>query len=201
MGGTIRVASVPGKGSTFSFTLRLPLSAPGVRYVRADLEGIRVLIVDDNPVNRRVVTEQLAAYHIRLAVACSASEALGALRTANAEHDPFEIALLDHLMPDTDGEMLGRAIRSDPQLSKTTLVMLTSAGQKGDRERFESAGFAAYLLKPVRKVDLLDTLSVIRGAAISGNVATQIITRHSLGESSKIAKQPARSSSIEPRFP
>ncbi|MGI8960911.1 MAG: ATP-binding protein [Bryobacteraceae bacterium] len=189
MGGTICAASVPGKGSTFSFKLRLPLSAPAAPYARADLKGIRVLIVDDNHVNRHVLGEQLAACDVRFAVACSASEALEALHTANADRDPFGIAVLDYLMPDTNGEMLGRAIKSDPQLWQTILVMLTSAGQKGDRERFEGAGFAAYLVKPVRQVDLLDTLTMVRGAVISGNFPAQMITRHSLRESRTIEKQ------------
>jgi signal transduction histidine kinase/DNA-binding response OmpR family regulator len=189
MGGTIHVASVLGEGSTFSFTLRLPLSAPATPYVRADLKGVRVLIVDDNDVNRRVLAEQLAACDIRLAVACSAAEALEALRTANAERDPFAIALLDYVMANANGEMLGRAIKSDPELRQTSLVMLTSAGQRGDCERFDQAGFAAYLVKPVRPVDLLDTLTMVRGAMISGNAPAQMITRHSLRELRATEKQ------------
>jgi CheY-like chemotaxis protein len=189
MGGAIRVASVPGAGSTFSFTLRLPLSAPATPYVRADLKGIRILIVDDNDVNRRVLAEQLAACDVRLALASSATEALEALRTASADRDPFAIALLDYVMPDSDGETLGRTIKTDPELSQTSLVMLTSAGRSGDSARFDQAGFAAYLVKPVRPVDLLDTLTAVRGAVINGNAPAQTITRYSLREIRSIEKQ------------
>jgi signal transduction histidine kinase/DNA-binding response OmpR family regulator len=189
MGGVIRVASVPGEGSTFSFTLRLPLSAPATPYLRADLKGTRILIVDDNDVNRSVLAEQLAACDARLALASSAAEALKALHTASADRDPFPIALLDYEMADLDGETLGRTIKSDPELQQTSLVMLTSKGERGDRKRFDEAGFAAYLVKPVRPIDLLDTLMAVRGAMISGNAPKQIITRYSLGESRSIEKQ------------
>jgi two-component system, sensor histidine kinase and response regulator len=148
-----------------------------------------VLIVDDNDVNRRGLAEQLAACDVRLALASSAAEALEALRTANADRDPFAIALLDYMMANADGEMLGRAIKSDPELWQTSLVMLTSAGQRGDCERFDEAGFAAYLVKPVRPADLLETLTVLRGALISGNAPVQMITRHSLRESRVMEKQ------------
>src|ERR1700733_13461160 len=114
MGGSIHVTSVVDEASTFSFTLRLALGAPMVPYYRANLEGARVLIVDDNEVNRRVLAEQLAACRIRLATVPSAAEALAALRIAHSDGHPFDIAILDFLMPEMDGEMLGRAIRSDP---------------------------------------------------------------------------------------
>jgi CheY-like chemotaxis protein len=183
------VTSVPDEGSTFSFTLRLPLSASAAPCLRADLRGIRVLIVDDNDISRRVLAEQLAACEVRLAVAGSEAEALDALRAANADRDPFAIAVLNDLMGRSSGEMLGRAIKSDPGLWQTSLVMLASAGQRGDRERFDQAAFAAYLVKPVRPVDLLDTLTVVRRAALGGNMPLQMITRHSLRESRAIDNQ------------
>ena len=189
MGGTIRVASVPDEGSTFSFTLHVPLSASATPCLRADLKGIRVLIVDDNAVRRRVPAEQLAACEVRLAVACSEAEALEALRAANADRDPFAIAVLNDAMGNSNVERLGRAIKSDQELSRTSLVLLTFAGQRGDRERFDQAGFAAYLVKPVRPVDLLDTLTLVRRAAIGGNVPAQMITRHTLRESRAIENQ------------
>ena len=190
MGGAIGVTSVLGEGSTFSFTLHLPLSGPVAPYRRLDLKGVRALIVDDNEVNRRVLVEQLAASNIRLMAVSSAEEALGALRAAQTGGDPFHTALLDFLMPDMDGEMLGRAIKSDPRLRQVSLVMLSSSAQTGDRPRFEEAGFAAYLVKPVRPVDLLDALAVVCGTAVSGKTPTPMITRHSLTESRAIEMHP-----------
>jgi signal transduction histidine kinase/DNA-binding response OmpR family regulator len=189
MGGTIRVASVPDEGSKFSFTLHLPLSPSAKPCLRADLKGIHVLIVDDNEVSRRVLAEQMGACEARLAVACSEAEALETLRTANADRDPFEVAVLNDAMGNSNSERLGRAIKSDPELWRTSLVMLTSAGQRGDRERFDQAGFAAYLVKPVRPVDLLDALTAVRRAMIGGNAPARIVTRHSLRESRAIGKQ------------
>ena len=183
MGGAIKVTSVPGEGSTFSFTLRLPLSAPVAAYNRVDLKGAHVLVVDDNEVNRRVLSEQLAACQIRVAARSSAAEALEAMRWAQTDGDPFQIAVLDFLMPGMDGEMLGQAIKRDPDLRRTALVVLTSAGQAGDRARFEQAGFAAYLVKPVRPLDLLDALAVVHGVGSGGKALLQMVTRHSLAES------------------
>ena len=78
-----------------------------------------------------MLAEQIAACRCPFVVACSASEALEALHRANTEHDPFEIAVLDHMMPESNGEMLGDAIKSDPELRRTTLVMLDVRGPKG----------------------------------------------------------------------
>ncbi len=157
MGGEIGAASVVGEGSTFSFSLRLPLQsdAPQLALPDADLKGVRVLIVDDNAVNRRVLHEQMDNWNLRHHICASAQEALETLRAARAEGDPFRIAILDHQMPDMDGEMLGRAIKADPELRDILLVMLTSMGQKGDAVRLKTAGFAAYLIKPARQSELL----------------------------------------------
>ena len=189
MGGSIRVTSVPEEASTFSFTLRLALGAPMVPYYRANLEGAHVLIVDDNEVNRRVMAEQLATCRIRIVAVSSAADALVALRIAHSDGSPFDIAILDFLMPEMDGETLGRAIKSDPDLDGTALVMLTSGAQNADCAHLAAAGFAAHLTKPVRPVDLLDALAVLRAAAIRGEAPLQMITRHSLTESRAVEKQ------------
>jgi two-component system sensor histidine kinase/response regulator len=182
MGGSIRVSSVPEVGSKFSFTLRLPLGTPTAQYHRADLVGAHVLIVDDNPVNRRVLAEQLAGCQVRLTAVCSAAEALDALHIAHSKGDPFDIAIVDFLMPGFDGEMLGRAIKSDADLQKTALVMLTSGVLSGNSLQLNEMGFAAYLIKPVRPVDLLDVLAIVRAALIGGTPINRMITRHSLTE-------------------
>jgi signal transduction histidine kinase/CheY-like chemotaxis protein len=182
MGGAIRVESVPGQGSTFSFTLRLPLNKPATPYLSSDLNGIRVLIADENALNRHLLVEQLAPRNARLTEARSAAEAIEVLRAANSNRDPFRIAVLDHESAGMEAEILGRAIKSDPQLSETKLVVLASASQKADRERFAQAGFAAYLIKPVRPTDLWDTLSVLSETRISEDVPAQMVTRDSLRE-------------------
>ncbi len=184
MGGQITVSSRLGEGSRFSFDLPLAVdaNAPVKRGSYATFEGLRVLIVDDIPLNLRIVKEQLAARNIRSDVASSGLEALSILRAAKGSGDPFHIAILDHLMPDMDGEMLGRAIKADPKICHVSLVMLTSSGQKSDRARFEEAGFSAYLVKPARASILRAAVAVLWSAIVDGKPLTEILTRHSLAE-------------------
>lgn len=164
MGGAIAAKSRVGVGSTFWFTLRLPLQKQPPLPVapRVDLARVRVLIVDDNSVNRLVLQEQLRGWKMRIGSSASSGEALRALRDASIADNPYQMAILDYQMPEMDGEMLGRAIKADPLLRNIQLVMLSSLGQEGDvRERLKKIGFAAYLVKPARQSDLLATLTDI----------------------------------------
>ena len=161
MGGDIAAKSQVGIGSTFWFTLRLPLQGNHPAEVRphAELARVRVLIVDDNAVNRLVLQEQLRVWKMRIGSCVSGIEALRALHEASAAGDPYQIAILDYQMPEMGGEMLGQAIKADPLLHYIQLVMLSSLGQEGDiRERLKKIGFAAYLVKPARQSELLETL-------------------------------------------
>ncbi|MEP6605832.1 MAG: response regulator, partial [Nitrosospira sp.] len=164
MGGTITAKSRVGIGSTFWFTLRLPLQSnhPAEARPQVELEGVRVLIVDDNAVNRLVLQEQIRVWKMRIGSCASAADALRMLREAQAAGNPYQIAILDYQMPEMDGEMLGQAIKRDPLLRDIELVMLSSLGQEGDvRERLRKIGFAAYLVKPARQSELLETLTTI----------------------------------------
>ena len=131
LGGQMGVDSEPGVGSTFWFTASFgsasetppsPVAAP-----LGALAGLRVLVVDDNSTNRFILTEQLATWRLSTAAAASAAEATAALEEARQRGRPFDIALLDYLMPDTDGLQLARSIREDPRHEHTRLVLLTSA--------------------------------------------------------------------------
>ncbi len=184
MGGQIQVESRNGKGSRFWFDLTLPLDPEPVPELPtgADLEGLRVLIVDDNEVNRRMLHTWLESWGMRSSCFDTVDEAHAALRRAVADGDPYELALLDFQMPDRDGEELGRAIKADPETSSTSLIMLTSVGRQGDAKRLEAAGFAGYLLKPIRARQLHATIDAVWLGQQEGH-PVGLVTRHTLSES------------------
>jgi PAS domain S-box-containing protein len=185
MGGEVGVFSETGYGSVFWFTMRLD-TAQNASKTRpappAELKGQRILVVDDNATNRKVIMGQLALCHMEPVCASSADEALALMRQAVMMGRPFEVALLDHQMPGCDGEKLGRMIVGDATLKPTRLVLLTSSGQRGDGHIFAELGFAGYLLKPVTQRDLVDCLlMVLASRAESWHQKSQpIITRHAL---------------------
>ena len=161
MGGSIGVESLPGVGSTFWFTLPLTLDAqPHAAPVPvAALRNLRVLIVDDNEVNRRVLHEQIASWDMRHESSSSGEQALEGLRAARQSGDPYDFAILDYQMPGMDGATLAKAIKSDPAIRDTLLVMLTSVGCWDTVRRTEGASLDACLSKPVRQSQLLNTLA------------------------------------------
>jgi signal transduction histidine kinase/DNA-binding response OmpR family regulator len=184
MGGEAGVESVAGAGSCFWFTAHL---APAASLTQpalppASLAGRRVLVVDDNAANRIVLMGQLQQCDAQPDCASSAEEALTLMREAHAAQRPYDAALLDHLMPDCDGAELGRMINRDPDLKSTHLILLTSAGQRGDRDLFAGIGFAGYLLKPVTLQDLTDCLTLALASSVdSWHMRSQpILTRHEL---------------------
>jgi two-component system, sensor histidine kinase and response regulator len=164
MGGDVGVTSREGVGSTFWFTARFKPGHPvtgAFTALSTSIRGKRVLVVDDNATNRKVLTGQLQICGIEPVVASGAAEAIKLMREAHSIGRPFDAALLDYQMPDIDGAELGRRIVADPQLKATRLILLTSSGQREDSRSFAELGFGGYLLKPVTQRDLVASLQLV----------------------------------------
>ncbi len=156
------VQSEADKGSEFWFTALLvkqPSRAPTVAPEVADLRGVRVLIVDDHPVNREVLMILLKSWGMRPDEAADGPSALRALTQAQAALDPFAVAILDMRMPVMNEESLSHVIKSNLNLNKTDLVLCVSLGQVGNDQVLKENGFAATLTKPVRREDVFRILS------------------------------------------
>jgi two-component system sensor histidine kinase/response regulator len=185
MGGETGVESTEGAGSLFWFTAHFaPVSgSPQPPHPAPDsIQGRRVLVVDDNATNRKVLMGQLLLCGVDPVSASSADEALALMRQASNADRPYDAALLDHLMPDCDGAELGRIIVQDASIKSSRLILLTSSGQRGDGQLFADIGFAGYLLKPVTQRDLTECLILaLANTADSWHLKSQpMITRHAL---------------------
>ncbi len=174
MGGTIGLTSVLGRGSTFWVEIRLPVEpAAPASPAPENISGVRVLVVDDNAVSRRVIEEQLRRWKLEPRCVPSGPDALRELREARLAGVPFRIGIIDHQMPAMDGEALGLAIQSDPSLRGTIgLILLSSSSRWATKGQLIAAGFAVSLVKPARQSQLLDTLGAV-WAGFGGTANTE----------------------------
>ena len=160
MGGRLWVESAVGEGSRFHFTARLgPGPAVEEPPPPASLEGLAVLIVDDNATNCRILEEMLRQWRMKPTATSGGPEALEALGRAAEAGEPFPLVLLDAMMPGMDGFMLAEEIRKRPELAGAAVMMLSSGDRRGDAERCRALGLVRYLVKPVNQSDLLDALA------------------------------------------
>ena len=166
MHGQIGLRSEAGKGSTFWFTAQFAKQTgepKSPRKIVGDLFNLRVLVVDDNATNRQILRHQIFAGKMQKGSAASGCEALKTLRAAGAAGEPFDLALLDMQMPEMDGMTLAKAIKADPAIARTRLIMLTSLGHRFPDEELKAAGLDAYLIKPVKQSRLFDCLVDVMG--------------------------------------
>src|SRR5882672_2239813 len=181
MSGSIGVVSDAGKGSTFWFTARLGRQRLATRRVapRRNLQGLRVLIVDDNATNRELLQHQVASWGMKEGSADSGPKALDMLREAAGAGHPYDVGLLDMMMPGMNGIELARRIKSEGSISGVRLVLLTSVGLRGDAAEARRAKIEGYLSKPVRQSDLYNCLAAVLGRPADDYM---LVTRHSLSE-------------------
>jgi two-component system sensor histidine kinase/response regulator len=143
------------------------------------LRNVKVLIVDDDRTNRRILEEMLGSWGMRLKSVAGGEQALAELSAALEAGEPYALVLTDLLMPGMDGFNLIERIRLRPELSTATIMMLTSAGNRGDGARCQGLGLAAYLMKPIRQSELREAIARVLGAREQEG-AIPLLTRHSL---------------------
>jgi two-component system sensor histidine kinase/response regulator len=164
MDGRIEVQSEPHQGSTFTFEITLPkqpMEKAKTPLIERSMSGLRVLVVDDTPTNRRILERQLGGYGIHAQTVPGGFEALEKLREAANNNEPFSLALLDMQMPEMDGLSLAAEIKKDPQIRSTQLIILTSMGMRPAPDVMRELQIEACLMKPVRQTDLISTIRSI----------------------------------------
>ncbi len=182
-------ATAGGPGSIFHFTARFQRRSSAEispQYDPESLKGVRVLAVDDNATNRRLLQELLRNWGMETELAESAAAAMLKLHRAHQDKTPYSFILLDAQMPEVDGFMLAERIKEKPEFARSALIMLTSSGQRGDAARCKELGVNAYLLKPVNPWELYRAILTIMGTTLPPEAEpATLLTQHSIKESQR----------------
>lgn len=187
MGGRIWVDQQSGQGGSLDFNARFDLPGASADAGRpapmSQLRDLRVMVVDDNSTNRRILADMLTTWRMRPSLFAGGDEAIAELERSRDQNAPFALAMIDGRMPDMDGFTLAERIRRNPHFAGLAIILLASAGLRGDAARCRDLGIKAYLPKPVASGDLLDAIRRIFGqVAADGGDGPVLLTRHSLRE-------------------
>ncbi len=164
MGGEIGIDSQAGRGATFWFTVEFKKSDKSHKPLNiSELSKIKVLFVDDNETNCKIAGTMLSSWNIKHSIAKSGTEGLDMLYDAHAKEDEFDIAVFDMHMPKMGGMAAGRAVKSDKKLNNTRLVLLVPMVESGNTESYKSAGFTAFLGKPMQQMEFYNCLMQVMG--------------------------------------
>jgi len=184
MGGSVTAESEYGHGTKFSATILLrennlkPVEDKQTEFM---FDGLKTLIVDDLEMARLIIKEQIIDLGMEIDMAASGKEALDMMRAASREENPFDLVIIDHRMPEMDGESLAMEISRDVLLKQTVLVFVTSTPYQGDSARLKQVGFSAYLTKPTRTSEIPKILSVVFSARQKAEVIP-LVTRYTVQE-------------------
>ena len=192
LGGQISVESIPGQGSTFIFTLRFEKQTkPALGKTRplqlssVNIKSLHILAVDDNATNRLILTHMLESLDCRIETASGGAKGLEMLGNAWRSGDPYRMVLLDMQMPGMSGEQTARLMLEHPAGKQTSIIILTSMGQRGDAARLEAIGCAGYLPKPVKQHMLYAAMIAVLGQKSSQIESAGLVTRHTISEAER----------------
>lgn len=192
MGGTLGAKSALGVGSVFWLTLKLTIDTDfdsrDELDLNTDLRQVRGIVVDDNSVARTIACEQMLARGMTVDTASNAKQALEMLNNAAAAGRPYQLGVLDYMMPEINGIELATVIKSDPAIADILLLMVSSAPSRGDNKRMHDVEFSGYLTKPVNSADIARALAAIWYAKQHG-IEIPLVTRHSLREAKTKQRQ------------
>ncbi len=205
MGGEMGASSEPGEGSTFWFSIAIPVHGATVRkkVLPFDVDGARVLIIDDNPVNRSILLEQMRSWHFDACAATGGREGIAVLSQAKALELDVDVLILDYHMPELNGADVARIIRRTPELADMPIILLTSVDTAMQGAEFDGIKINAHLMKPARSSLLFDTIvSVIREARSQAHEAGSLAAPKSLGElGARMGTDTSRYASSTPATP
>ncbi|MDM8517174.1 response regulator [Desulfobacterales bacterium HSG16] len=195
MDGKMWVESCAGSGSTFYFIVNFGVKSekalPSWALRPVELYGKNVLIIDDNTTNRMVLREMISSWGIFYTEAADGFDGLEELEKSIEEDDPFDLVLLDLQMPEMHGFDVSKKMRENPKWDQVKIIVLTSVGQRGDAERCKEHDIAGYLLKPIKKSDLYDVITMVLGKKdpIIDKDLDRLVTRHIILEKRRIERR------------